>query len=345
MFQFFLKDVGIDLGTQSTRIYLKGRGILLTEPTIVAINIKTNKILATGYDAKKMQSRTPPHIHVIEPLESGVISDFEMTQEFLRQILRRANKQVFLNYRSAIVGVPSNLTEVERKSVEDAAMGAGARKAYLVEETVAATIGAGLPIHEPTSSMVIDIGHGTTDIAIISLGGAVVSKSLKIAGARFCTDIIQFVREEFKLIIGEPTAEEVKIAVGSALPIDEKLEYTIRGRDAASGLPREIVVKNTQIRMALLRSLRQILDGIKEVIETAPPELSGDIYKHGVFLSGGSSLLRGIEQLISRELTIKARVIDDPMTATIRGIGMILEQFAYYQKFLENPYRPKEIQL
>jgi rod shape-determining protein MreB len=345
MRNFFSKDVGVDLGTANTLVYMRGKGIVINQPSMAAINLKTGSIFAIGEMAKKMQSRTPQHISVVRPLVNGVISDFEVTQEMLRQLLRLAGGSSFLNYRLAVIGVPSNLTEVERKSVEDAAIGAGANRAYIVEEAVAATLGAGLPIEEPTSNMMIDIGGGTTDIAIISMGGTVVSKSLKIAGDKFNQDIMNFVRDEFKLLIGEPTAEEVKLAVGSAIPLEEKLELAIRGRDIATGLPREIVVKNTQIRVALARSLKQILDAAKEVIESAPPELAGDIYKNGIFLAGGGSQLRGLEYLVAKELSVKARIVDDPLTAVVRGIGQILEHFDHYRRYLENPQRPKEISL
>ncbi|MDP3956383.1 MAG: rod shape-determining protein [bacterium] len=346
LFDYFSKDVGIDLGTANSLIYLKGKGIIVNQPTVAAVHVKTGQITAIGEEAKKMLSRTPPHINVVRPLTNGVISDFEVTEEILRQFLRLAGGgKNFFNYRVAVLGVPSNLTEVERKSAEDAAMGAGANNAFVIEEAVAATLGAGLPIHEPTSNMMIDLGGGTTDIAIISMGGAVVSKSLKVAGNQFNNDIINFVREEFKLIIGEPTAEEVKIAIGSALPLDEKLEIAIRGRDLGSGLPREIIVKNKQIRAALSRSLRQIVEAIKEVIEMAPPELVGDIYKNGVYLSGGGSQLRGFPQLISRELEVRCSMVDDPLTCVARGIGMVVENLDHYRTFLENPLRPKDITL
>ena len=344
-FNYFSKDVGVDLGTANTLIYVKGEGITVNQPSVVAVNVKTGKIFSVGDEAKKMQSRTPPHINVVRPLINGVISDYEVAEELLRQFLKTAAGSGFSNYRSAVIGVPSNLTEVERKSVEDAAIGAGANKAYIIEEAVAATLGAGLPINEPTSNMVIDIGGGTADIAIISLGGAVVSKTLKIAGDHFNQDIINFIRDEFKLIIGEPTAEEVKIAVGSVLPLDEKLELAIRGRDMGSGLPREIIIKSSQARAAIARSLRQIIEAAKEVIEVAPPELAGDIYKNGIYLCGGGSQLRGLDVLVGRELAVNCRIINEPLTCVVRGLGIVVENFEAHKKFLENPHRPREINL
>ncbi len=345
LFKYYSKNIGIDLGTANLLIYLAHKGIVVNQPSVAAVNAKTMNILSVGDEAKKMISRTPTHINVIRPLVNGVISDFEVTQELLKHFFNLSGGGRFFGFGKAVLGVPSNLTEVERKSVEDAAIGAGARRAYVIEETVAATIGAGLPINEPTSNMIVDIGGGTTDIAIISLGGSVVSRSLKIAGDHFNQDIINFVRDEFKLLIGEPTAEEIKIAVGSAVPLSEKLELYIRGRDLVSGLPREIVIKNTHARVALARSLKYIVEAIREVIETAPPELAGDIYKNGLYLCGGGSLLRGIAELISRELSVKCYIIDEPLTCVVRGIGKVIENFETHKKFLDNPVRPKDISL
>lgn len=339
----FTKDVGVDLGTANSLIYVKGGGIIVNQPSIAAVNNKTNKIISVGDDAKRMLGRTPPHISVIRPLTNGVISDFEVTEEMLRQFMRLAARSKLSSYRLAVIGVPTNLTEVERKSVEDAVLGAGSANAYVIEEAVAATLGAGLPLESATSSMVIDIGGGTTDIAIISMGATVVAKSLKIAGDHFNRDIINFIKEEFKLVIGEPTAEELKISVGSVIPIDERLELAIRGRDLSTGLPREVHVKSNQIRAALGRSVRQIIESAKEVIEIAPPELVGDIYKNGVYICGGGSLLRGIDQLMAKELFVSSHIINDPLTCVARGLGIIVENFNHYRRFLENPLKPKEI--
>lgn len=342
---YFSKDIGVDIGTANSLIYLRGKGIVINQPSIAAINAKTMSVLAVGDDAKKMLSRTPPHINVVRPLVNGVISDFEVTQEILKHLFRLSGANPLFGFRLAVLGVPSNLTEVERKSVEDAAIGAGVRRAYIIEETVAAVLGAGLPINEPTSNMIVDVGGGTTDIAIISLGGSVVSRSLKIAGDHFNQDIINFVRDEFKLLIGEPTAEEIKITVGSAVPLDEKLEIAVRGRDLASGLPREIIVKNNHARASLTRSLKYITDAIREVIEIAPPELVGDVYKNGVHLCGGGGLLRGIDELISKELSVHCHIIEEPLTCVVRGIGKVVESLEAHRVFLDNPVRPREINL
>ncbi len=271
-FNYFGKSIGIDLGTANTLIYVAGRGIVVNEPSIAAVNSKTGHIFAIGTEAKKMLGRTPSHISVIRPLVNGVISDFEMTQEVIRHFLKQlGGTGPFSSYRRAIVGIPSNLTEVERKSVEDAIVGAGVRTAYLIEESLAAAIGARLPINEPTANMIVDIGGGTTEIAVISMGGMVTSKSLKIAGDKFNDDIIRFVRDEFRLVIGEPTAEELKITIGSAIQMEDKAELSIRGRDLTTGLPKEVMVKDSHVRTAIIRSVKMIVEAIRDVIESAPP--------------------------------------------------------------------------
>lgn len=345
MFNYFKKDIGIDLGTANFLVYIKDRGIVVNEPSLAAINNKTNQILAIGDEAKKMLGRTPAHISVVRPLVSGVISDFEITQEILRHFFKKINNNRVFNYCRVVIGIPTNLTEVERKSVEDAAISAGAAKAYLVEEPIAAALGARLPIEEPMASMIVDIGGGTTEIAVISMGGIVTAKSLKVAGDKLNDDIIKFVRDEFKLMIGEPTAEELKIAIGSAIPLDEKLELVIRGRDMATGLPREITVKSNQIRTAINRSLRAITDSIKEIIEITPPELVGDILRSGINICGGGSLLRGISNLIERETSVRALVIDDPLTCVARGAGIVVEDIKRHSKFFANTLRPTEINI
>lgn len=344
--KFFSKDIGIDLGTANSLIYLAGRGIVINEPSITAVNSKTNQVLAIGDEAKKMIGRTPAHINVIRPLVNGVISDFEVAQEMLRHYLGKIGGNGFLSgFQKAVIGVPSNLTEVERKSVEDVVLGAGVSRAFVIEEPIAAALGARLPIDEPTANMVIDIGGGTTEIAIISMGGTVVSKSLKIAGDRLNEDIIRYIREEFKLAIGEPTAEDLKTSIGSAIPVSDKLELPVRGRDLASGLPREIIVKDTQVRAAISKSLRAVIDAVKEVIEIAPPELAGDILKRGVYLCGGGSLLKGMGTLLSRELGVMANIVDDPLTCVARGTGVAVENMEKYKHILDNPLRPREIKI
>ena len=345
LFNYFSKSIGVDLGTANSLVYVAGRGIVINEPSIAAVNNKTGQVLAIGDEAKKMVGRTPAHITIVRPLVNGVISDFDMTQEMLKYFFKKigANNGVF-NYSRAVIGVPTNLTEVERKSVEDAVIGAGAKKAYVVEEPLAAAIGARLPIDQPTSNMIVDIGGGTSEVAVISMGGIVTSKSLKVAGDRLNEDIIRFVREEFKLAIGEPTAEELKINIGTAMAA-EKLEMAARGRDMATGLPKEIILKDTHIRAAMARSIQMILDAIHEVIETTPPELVGDMLRNGVYLSGGGSLLKNLDKLLEKELLVPVRVIDDPLTAVVRGCGIAVEHFDKYYNVVNNPLRPRDIKI
>lgn len=332
------------MGTANSVIYLKNRGIVINEPSVAAINIKTNQILAVGEEAKRMMGRTPTNINVIRPLVNGVISDFEMAQELLRQLLRRLGGSVF-SVRRAVVGIPNNLTEVERKSVEDAVVNAGVSKVYLVESPIASALGAALPIGAPTASFIVDIGGGTTDIAVITMDGTVVSRTLKVAGDRFNEEIMRFVRDEFKLAIGEPTAEAIKIAAGSAVPWDERLEIAVRGRDYSTGLPKEVMVKNTHVRAALAKPLRTIVEAIREVITMTPPELTGDMLKQGIFLCGGGAMLRGLDQLIQKETAVTTTVTEDPLTCMPRGLGRIVDNFEHYRGILDNPLRPLVVNL
>ncbi|PIR87327.1 MAG: rod shape-determining protein [Candidatus Harrisonbacteria bacterium CG10_big_fil_rev_8_21_14_0_10_49_15] len=345
-FSLLRKNVGVDLGTANSLVYLSGRGIVINEPTTVAVNNKTGKVVAVGTEAKNMLGRTPLHITVVRPLLGGVISDFEMAQEMLRQFLRQlANNGPFNYYQNAVIGVPSDLTEVERKSVEDAILGAGVSKAYVIESAVAAALGARLPVTEPVANMIIDIGGGTTEVAIISMGGAVTIKSVKVAGDKFNEDIIKFVKDEFHLAIGEPTAEELKIELGSAVVLSDKLEMLVRGRDLATGLPKEILLKDAHIRSAIGKSLKVIVDAIKDVVEVSPPELVGDLLQRGIHLCGGGSLLRGIDDLISKELAATVTVVDDPLTCVARGTGLAVENLEEYSQILDNPLKPREIKL
>jgi rod shape-determining protein MreB len=345
-FDNFFEDIGIDLGTANCLIYVKDKGVLIDEPSVAALNIKTNQILAVGHEAKKMLGRTPPHINVVRPLVGGVISDFEMTREMIHSFLKKLNEQNIgrFGFRKAILSIPNNLTEVERKSVEDAALSAGCSKVFLIESPVAAALGAGLLIEEPQASLIVDIGGGTTDIAVISMSGIVVSKTLKIAGDRINEEIIRFMRDEFKLIIGDLTAENIKISVGSALPLDERLEIAVRGRDLTSGLPKEIIIKNSQIRIVLARLLKTIVESIVEVIEETPPELVGDMLDRGIFLCGGGALIRGLDEAIKKEIGVETRIVEEPLTCVIRGIGKIVDDFERYKNVL-NLSSPTQINL
>jgi len=345
-FGVFKQNLGIDLGTANTLLYLSGRGIVVNEPTVVAVNNKTNRVVAVGTEAKQMLGRTPMHITVVRPLTTGVINDFEMAQEILRQFLKKLSKDNFFNYfQNAVIGVPADLTEVERKSVEDAVLGAGVSKAYVIESALAAALGARLPVADPVANMIIDIGGGTTEIAIISMGGAVTIKSLKVGGDKMNEDIMKFVRDEFHLAIGEPTAEQIKIELGSAIPVNDKLEMAVSGRDLTTGLPKEVIMKDAHVRAAIAKSLRQIVDTAKEIVETSPPELVGDLLKRGLYMCGGGSLLRGLDQLISKELATNTILVDDPLTCAARGAGIAVENLEKYDYILNSPMRPRDIKL
>lgn len=322
-------NIGVDLGTSKTLIYVKGKGIVINEPTVVAMNNKTNQILAIGYEAEEMAGKTPSHISAIRPLNNGVISDFEVAEKMLDYFLSKSKKKgffgQFLDWPRLVVGVPTGGTEVEKRAVEDVARSAGAKEVYLVEEPIAVALGAQLSVKESQGIFVVDIGGGTTEVAVISLGGIVVSKSLRIAGNKLNDDIIHYFRDKFKLSIGERTAERIKIFIGSALDLGSNQEMKVKGRDLTRGLPKEIKVKEDDIREAITPSLIKIIDAIKSTVEITPPELIGDIMETGIILSGGTSLLRGIDKLIEESIDLPVKIIDDPITSVIRGIGIILE--------------------
>ena len=327
-FSHFFQDIAIDLGTANSLVYVKGRGIVVLEPSVVALNKKTGQILAIGEEAQKMVGRTPSHIVATRPLVEGVISDFEVTEQMLRYFIDKVKKRKFpfgLRPR-VIIGIPCGVTEVEKRAVQDAAKNAGAREVFLIEEPMAAAIGARLPIQEAGGNFIVDIGGGTAEIAIISLGGIVVSRTLRIAGDRLNQDIVRWSQEENKLLIGERTAELVKISIGSAWPLNEKKTFPLRGRNLVTGLPEEILVSDTDIRKALEKSVRQIIRAIKDTIEETPPELLADVMTRGIYLTGGGSLLRGLDKLISEETKIPTKIIEDPLTTVARGAGMVLEK-------------------
>ncbi len=328
-------DIGIDLGTANTLVYLHGKGIVINEPSVVAINQKTGQVVAVGKDAKQMLGRTPGHIVAVRPLVDGVISDFEVTEEMITYLLNKAqkNSKKLLGPR-VVVGVPSGITNVETRAVRDATKNAGASEVYIVEEPMASAIGMRLPIMEPVGNMVIDIGGGTSDIAVISLGGVVRSKNLRIAGDKFNNDIISYVRSEFKILIGEKTAENIKISIGSILPGDAPLEASIKGRDLISGLPREVIVTDSDIREALSNSIDTLIDAIKEVLETTPPEILSDVMQRGIYLAGGGALIIGLSELISEFTKIPVHIAPDPLTAVCRGTGIILENMEMYKDVL-----------
>lgn len=339
IYQLFSNDIGIDLGTANTLVYVKGHGIVINEPSVVAVNQKTGQIVAVGQTAKQMLGRTPGHIKAVRPIVDGVISDFEVTEEMLAYLIGKAEKMSPKFFRPRVViGVPSGVTSVEVRAVYDAAMSAGAREVFIVEEPMAAAIGIRLPIHDPVGSMIIDIGGGTTDIAVISLGGIVTVRSLRIAGDRLNHDIMNYLKDEFKLMVGEKTGEEVKLVLASALDTGYR-ELVVRGRDMITGLPREVIVTDRDIRAAIGISLERLIDGIKEVLETTPPEVLSDVMHRGMVLVGGGALLSGFDQLLRETLHIPIYVAEDPLSAVARGAGVILEDVDTYRDlFLKTQY-------
>ena len=339
-------DIGIDLGTANTLVYIRGKGIVINEPSVVAVNQKTNQVVAVGTDAKQMLGRTPGHIVAIRPLVDGVISDFEVTEEMITYLLNKAqkNNKKLIGPR-VVVGVPSGITNVEIRAVRDATKNAGASEVHIVEEPMAAAIGLRLPVLEPVGTMIIDIGGGTSDIAVISLGGVVRSKNLRIAGDKLNNDIISYIRSEFKILIGEKTAENIKISIGAIVSGQVPLEAPIKGRDLISGLPREVVVTDSDIREAISQSINTLIESTKEVLEITPPEIVSDIMQRGIYLSGGGALIVGLAEIISEYTKIPVHVASDPLTAVCRGTGIILENMEMYKDVLianEDELPPKK---
>lgn len=331
-------DVGVDLGTANTLVYLRGKGIVVTEPSVVAVNQKTNQVVAVGTAAKAMLGRTPGHLVAVRPLVDGVVSDFEATEEMLAYLINRAqgSSSKMLGPRT-VIGVPSNITNVEIRAVRDAAQNAGAREVHIIEEPMAAALGIRLPVREALGSMIVDIGGGNTDIAVISLGGIVRSKNLRIAGDKLNQDIISHIRSEFKILIGEKTAENVKMAIGSVIEGGQHFEAVVRGRDLITGLPREVIITDQDVREAMSQSIDSLVESVREVLETTPPEILADIMRSGIVLTGGGALLKGLDILLSQWLKVPVIVADDPLTAVARGTGVILEDIeAHREFFLEN---------
>ncbi|MEK7558224.1 MAG: rod shape-determining protein [Patescibacteria group bacterium] len=333
-YSLFSNDIGIDLGTANTLVYLRGQGVVINEPSVVAINQKTGQVVAVGVEAREMLGRTPSHIVALRPLVDGVISDFEVTEEMLSYLINKAGKMApkFIKPR-VVVGVPSGITNVETRAVYDAARNAGAREVHIVEEPMAAAIGIRLPTKDPVGSMIIDIGGGTTDIAVISLAGIVRSKNLRIAGDRLNQDIISYLRDEFKILIGEKTAENVKIAIGSVIP-DGHMEASVKGRDLITGLPREVIITDSDIRESIAQSIGNIVDSVKEVLEDTPPEILSDIMHRGIVLVGGGALIQGLAELLKSTLKIPIYIAEDPLSAVARGTGIILEDMDTYRDVL-----------
>ncbi len=334
-YKIFSNDIGIDLGTANTLVYVRGRGIVINEPSVVAVNQKTGQVVAIGKQAKQMLGRTPAHIVAVRPIVDGVISDFEVTEEMITYLLNSAQKdsKKFIGPK-VVVGVPSGITNVEIRAVRDATRNAGAREVFVVEEPVAAAIGMKLSVMEPIGNMVVDIGGGTTDIAVISLGGVVRSKNVRIAGDKFNADIMSYMRSEFKILIGEKTAENVKIAIGSAIPMVQSMEAVIKGRDLVTGLPKEVVITDSDVREAMAQSVYTLVESVREVLETTPPEILSDVMGRGLYLAGGGALLRGLGQLLHDVVKIPIHIADDPLTAVARGTGIILEDLNYFRDIL-----------
>ncbi len=328
-------DIGVDLGTANTLVYVENRGIVVNEPSVVAVNLKTDRVVAVGAQAKQMLGRTPSHIKAVRPLVDGVISDYEITEEMMRYLLSKAlsGKKTIFGPR-VLVGVPSGITNVEIRAVRDATRSAGAREVHIVEEPMATAIGIRLPVKDPVGNMVIDLGGGTSDIAVISLGGVVQSKNLRVAGDQLNQDIINYVRSEFKILIGEKTAESVKIAIGSLIPAEEPLEAVIKGRDLVTGLPREVIITDADIREAIAQSIDSIIESTKEVVEITPPEILSDIMQRGIYLSGGGALIKGLPEILQEHIMIPVQVADDPLSAVVRGTGIILENLEKYREVL-----------
>ena len=335
-FKSFSNDIGVDLGTANTLVYVRGQGIVINEPSVVAINQKTGRVVAIGHEAKHMLGRTPGHIIAIRPLTEGVISDFEVAEEMLSYLLGKAEgeKRKIMGPR-VVIGVPSGITEVETRAVRDAVKNAGARQVLIVEEPMAGAIGIHLPVKNPVGNMIIDIGGGTTDMAIISLEGIVRSKNLRVAGGKFDSDIVAYIRNQFKILIGEKTAEHLKISIGSVYSGKESLEMPVRGRDLMTGLPREVTITDADIREAISQSVETIIEAAKEMLEGTPPEILSDIVNRGLYLIGGGALLRGLPELLAESLKVSIHVDREPLTAVARGTGIILEHLSEFEGVLK----------
>lgn len=339
LFSAFSKDIAIDLGTANTLVYLKGKGIVIREPSVVAINTETDTVKAVGEEAKKMIGRTPGNIVAIRPMKDGVIADFHITQSMLKYFIRQVSKNVSIGKPRVLVSVPSGITEVERRAVEEAALQAGAKVAKVIEEPLAAAIGAGLPVAEPTGSMIVNIGGGTTEIAVLSLGGIVTCRSIRSAGDKFDEAIVNYVKRNYNLAIGLRTAEEIKISIGSVYPIDREDYMDVRGRDLVTGLPKTIKISSSEVLEALKEPVEVMIEGVKSTLEKTPPELASDIMDRGIMVSGGGALLRGIDSLLRKETGIPVQIADSPLDCVVMGAGKALEQF---DQINNSPYNNRQ---
>ena len=339
MFGRLGKDIGIDLGTANTLVYVRGRGIVINEPSVVARDQETKEILAVGNKAKEMVGRTPGNIIAIRPLRDGVIADFDTTERMLRDFLMKANRRMGWVRPRVIISVPSGVTEVEKRAVIDAAISAGAKDARVIEEPMAAAIGVGLPVQEPTGNMIVDIGGGTTEVAVISLGGIVAHRSIRIGGDEMDDSIIQHIRRHYNLLIGERTAETIKKTIGTACPLEEERSLEVRGRDLVTGLPKTVTITSEEVRDALAEPIAAIVEGVKVTLEQTPPELAADIMDRGIMMAGGGSLLAGLDQLIANETGMPVHVNEEPLTAVVMGTGLALEHYDLLQRIMVGPKR------
>ncbi len=341
LFTFGSKDIGIDLGTANLLVTLKGKGIVLKEPSVVAIDRKTGRIMATGTEAKEMLGRTPEQIKAVRPLKDGVIADFTATQLMLKNIIEKVNRRYNLGKPRVVVGVPSGITEVEERAVEESVLQAGAKEVYLIEEPMAAAIGASLDVAEPSGNIIVDIGGGTTEVAVISLGGIVVSHSLRIAGDELDEDIVNYVKREMNLAIGETTAEQIKIQIGCAMPLMTETDMEIRGRDLTDGLPRNEKISSVQVQEAISESIQKIVEVVKSTLEKTPPELASDIMEKGIVLAGGGALIKNLDKLLSMETGMPVYVAEQPLDCVVRGTGKTLEDLENLKRVLVNARRRK----
>ncbi len=337
VFGMFSEDLGIDLGTANTLVCVKNKGVVLNEPSVVAVRQRTKEIYEVGEQAKKMIGRTPASIAAIRPLKNGVIADYEITEKMLREFYKKVHKRKFLTNPRVVICVPAGVTQVEKRAVIDVTREAGAREAYLIEEPMAAAIGAGLDIFEPEGNLIVDIGGGTTEIAVISLGGIVKTSSLRVAGDKFDNAIVQYVRQKHSLLIGDRTAEEIKINVGTAVELEEELSIEISGRNVLNGLPKNVVIRSTEIREALEELMHQIIEEIKVILEKTPPELSADIKRKGLVLAGGGAMIRGLDRKIANALHINVTITEEPLNAVVRGIEELLKGFEMYREVIISP--------
>lgn len=336
LFSFGSKDIGIDLGTANILVTVKGKGIVLNEPSVVAIDRKTGVIVATGTEAKEMLGRTPEQIKAVRPLKDGVIADFTATQLMLKNIIKKVSARYNIGKPKVVVGVPSGITEVEERAVEESVLQAGAKEVYLIEEPMAAAIGSNLEVGEPSGNMIVDIGGGTTEVAVISLGGIVVSHSIRIAGDELDEDIVNYIKRETNLAIGETTAEQIKMEIGCAMPLMTKMSMEVRGRDLSNGLPRNIIITSSQIEEAMQESIKKIVEVIKITLEKTPPELASDIMEKGIYLAGGGALIKNLDKLVNKETGMPVYIAEEPLECVVRGTGKTVEDLERLKSVLIN---------